>query len=291
MKNNRLAYLLMLPALLVIAVTTVFPLLYSLALSFRSWKLAYSSVPGPFVGLHNYAELLAGDSEFVASIATTLSFVGIDVLATCLIALGCALLLRRAGRVTSVARALLMLPFVMSPALIGISLRFFLNPEYGVIAASLGKLFPGLASLIWLAHPAWAMVALVISDVWHWAPYMTLILLGGLASVPKETEEAAAVDGASPLRIFVDITLPQLKPVVAVVILLKTVFALKAFDAVFALTDGGPGNATTTLAYLVYQIGFKYYDMGYAAAAGYVLTAVMLVLAGFYMRLAFKKGI
>ncbi len=291
MKNNRLAFLLLLPALLVIAVTTVFPMLYSLALSFRSWKLSYSATPGPFVGLENYAELFAGDAEFGGAVSTMLIFVLADVLATCLVALGGALLLRRAGRVNSLARALLMLPFVMSPALIGISLRFFLNPEYGVIAASLGRLFPALASLIWLADPAWAMVALVISDVWHWAPYMTLILLGGLASVPRETEEAASVDGASALRVFCDITLPQLKPVVAVVILLKTVFALKAFDAVFSLTDGGPGNATTTLAYLVYQIGFRYYDMGHAAAAGYVLTAVMLVLAGFYLRLAFRKGI
>jgi len=142
---------------------------------------------------------------------------------------------------------------------------------------------------VWLADATLSMVAVVASDVWHWAPYMTLMMLGGLASIPAETQEAARVDGASSWAVFWDITWPQLLPVISVVLVLKTVFALKAFDTIYTLTNGGPGQSTKTLAYFVYEQGFNYYDMGYAAAAAYVLTAVLLVLAGYYLRLLFAK--
>jgi multiple sugar transport system permease protein len=213
-----------------------------------------------------------------------------DVLLTAVVALGGALMLQRAGRLNAFARTLLILPFVMSPALIGISYRFFLNAEYGVLAHAIGWLIPSLRETVWLANHTQAMIAVVVSDVWHWAPYMTLMMLGGLASIPNETIEAARVDGAGDWAVFRDITWPQLLPVVAVVVVLKAVFALKAFDTIYTLTNGGPGNSTKTLAYFVYEQGFNYYDMGYAAAAAYVLTAILLVLAGFYIRLVFAKG-
>ena len=184
---------------------------------------------------------------------------------------------------------LLILPFVMSPALIGISFRFFLNPEFGVLQHVLGLLIPALQGKVWLADRALAMAAVVAADVWHWAPYMTLVVLGGLAAIPQETQEAAQVDGASSWAVLRDITLPQLLPVLGVVVVLKTVFALKAFDTLFTLSNGGPGTATQTLAYFVYHTAFNYYDMGYAAAAAYLLTALLLVLSGFYLRLVFRQ--
>jgi multiple sugar transport system permease protein len=177
----------------------------------------------------------------------------------------------------------------MSPALIGISFRFFLNPEYGAFQAVLATAIPWFAGKVWLADSTLSMIAVVASDVWHWAPYMTLVMLGGLASIPAETQESAKIDGASSWAVFRDITLPQLKPVIGIILLLKTVFALKAFDTIYTLSSGGPGTSTQTLAYFVYQTAFNYYDMGYAAAAAYVLTAVLMVLAGFYLRLLFKK--
>ena len=206
-----------------------------------------------------------------------------------MVALGAALLLRRAGRVNSLARVLLILPFVMSPALIGISFRFFLNPEFCIAQFLIGQLIPALEGKVWLADRTLAMIAVVASDVWHWAPYMTLVILGGLASIPAETEEAARVDGASEWAVFRDVTLPQLLPVLGIVLVLKTVFALKAFDTIFTLTNGGPGTSTQTLAYFVYHTAFNYYDMGYAAAAAWVLTALLLALSGYYLRLVFRK--
>jgi multiple sugar transport system permease protein len=283
-------WVLLAPALLFVGAMALFPLGYSLILSFREWKLAKSNTAGDFIGLSNYTNLLTDDPDFFEAIRVTGIFVTADVLLTVAVSLGAALLLHRAGRLNSLARTLLILPFVMSPALIGISFRFFLNAEYGVVAHVVGVVFPAMKDTVWLADATLSMIAIVASDVWHWAPYMTLVMLGGLASIPTETQEAARIDGASNWAVFRDITWPQLLPVVAVVLVLKTVFALKAFDTIYTLTNGGPGNATKTLAYFVYEQGFNYYDMGYAAASAYLLTAVLLVLAGFYLRLVFAKA-
>jgi len=228
--------------------------------------------------------VISGESVWV-----TLVFVAWDVAVTLLLALGAALLLKRQGRLTSLARVLLILPFVMSPAVIGISFRFFFNAEYGIGQYLFGLLIPALQGRVWLADTTLAMAAVIAADVWHWAPYMTLVVLGGLAAVPPETEEAARVDGAGPVRVFRDVTLPQLLPVLGIVAILKTVFALKAFDSIFTLTNGGPGTSTQTLAYYVYNTAFGYYDMGYAAAAAYLLTATLLCVAMFYLRLVLKK--
>lgn len=290
MKRLPVHWLLLTPALLFVAAMGVFPLAYSLVLSFRTWKLARSSEPGEFIGWSNFSNLLTDDPDFVEALRVTGIFITGDVLLTVAVALGAALLLHRGGRLNSLARTLLILPFVMSPALIGISFRFFLNAEYGILHHVIGLLIPSMRDTVWLADSTLAMVAIIAADVWHWAPYMTLVMLGGLASIPTETQEAARVDGASNWAVFRDITWPQLLPVVSVVAVLKTVFALKAFDTLYTLTNGGPGNATKTLAYFVYEQGFAYYDMGYAAAAAYLLTAVMLVLAGFYLRLVFAKA-
>lgn len=290
MKRLPVHWVLLAPALLFVGAMALFPLAYSLILSFREWKLAKSTTAGDFVGLSNYSNLLTDDPDFFEAVRVTGVFITADVLITVAVSLVGALLLHKAGRLNSLARTLLILPFVMSPALIGISFRFFLNAEYGVVAHVVGVLIPALKDTVWLADASLSMAAVVVSDVWHWAPYMTLVMLGGLASIPTETQEAARIDGASSWAVFRDITWPQLLPVVSVVLVLKTVFALKAFDTIYTLTNGGPGNSTKTLAYFVYEQGFNYYDMGYAAASAYLLTAVLLVLAGYYLRLIFAKA-
>jgi multiple sugar transport system permease protein len=290
MFERSLKWLLLAPTLLVVGAMAAFPLGYSLLLSLRKWKLARSNTPEEFVGLQNYINLFTDDPEFWESVRTTLVFVSADVLVTLVFALGVGLLLQKTTRLGAIARILLMLPFVMSPALIGISFRFFLNPEYGVVQALLAEAVPWFGTKVWLADSTLAMIAVVASDVWHWAPYMTLVMLGGLAGIPRETLEAARVDGASSWAVFRDITLPQLKPVIGIVLLLKTVFALKAFDTIYTLSNGGPGTSTQTLAYFVYQTAFNYYDLGYAAASAYILTAVLMVLAVFYLRLIFRKA-
>jgi multiple sugar transport system permease protein len=284
MKDRVVKYLLILPAGIVVVGTTIWPLASALIASFRDWRLKRSPLPGRFVGLDNYAFAFE-EPEFLNALKVTAWFVAVDVLLTVALALGLALLLRRAGFLQSLTKAVLIIPFAMSPALIGVSFRFMFNGEHGVIAKGLGAFVPGLGDVIWLAHPVFALLALVFSDVWHWFPYMTLVILGGLAAIPGETEEAARIDGASEGQVLRHVVLPQLSGVLAVVAVLKTIFALKMFDQVVTLTGGGPGISTQTLAHYIFTIGFVHYDMGLASALAWMLTIVLGAVGAFYLRL------
>jgi len=288
MRDRTLKYVLVLPGVLVVFATAVWPLIDAAALSVRVWKLSRSSVPGAFIGLENYLQALESPA-FLNAVWNTLLFVVLTVGLTTALALGLALLLVKGGPLRRTVQALLLLPFAMSPALVGVSWRFMFNPEFGLFAAIFGAIFPPLANVNWLATPTLAFTALVMADVWAWTPFMTLVLIGGLAAVPQETIEAASVDGASPLRTVFQIIVPQLMPVLAVVVILKTIFAQKAFDIIFMLTQGGPGEATQTLVYYAYLNGFKYYDMGYAAALSWFMVIPMIALTFLYTRFVFRR--
>jgi multiple sugar transport system permease protein len=277
-------YALILPAMFVVVGTTIWPLISALTTSFRDWRLKKSNQPQGWVGFENYI-FAAEEPEFWNALKVTAVFVTLDVLITVLLALVLALLLRKAGVLQSLVKAVLILPFAMSPALIGVSFRFMFNGEFGLFTKILGTVFPFFDGVIWLAAPGYAMAALIFSDVWHWFPYMTLIILGGLAAVPVETEEAARIDGASPMQTLFYVVIPQLKGVLAVATILKTIFALKMFDQVVTLTGAGPGITTQTFAHYVYTIGFVHYDMGLASALAWILTLVLVGIGIFYIRL------
>jgi multiple sugar transport system permease protein len=286
---RRTAFLLMAPALAVVAFTTVWPLVSSFWTSLHVLNLARSVELGRFVGTDNYLEAFREDPDFWTVMRVTAVFVALDVAITIMVALGLALLLLRQGFGQSVLRTLIILPFAMSPALIGISWRFMFNPEYGAFSRTIATFLPFTRDVDYFASPVLAMGALISADVWHWAPYFAFMLMGGLASIPPETQEAARIDGAREWRVFLDVTLPQLAPVLMVAIILKAVFALKVFDSIVTMTAGGPGRSTTTLAYFAYHIGFRDYDFGYAAAVAYVLTFILFLISLSYMRFMFRK--
>lgn len=287
--QRRFAAALLAPALALVGFTTIYPMASSLWTSVHVLDLAKSLSLGRFVGLDNYRDAFTDDPDFLSVLRVTFTFVVLDVVATTVAALGLAILLLRAGFGQRIVRTLVILPFAMSPALIGISWRFMLNPDYGAFARTVAAVLPFTGGTDYLANSTSAMAALISSDVWHWTPYFTFMLMGGLASIPTETQEAARIDGASEVQVFRDVTLPQLAPVLTVAVILKAVFALKVFDAIVTMTAGGPGRATTTLSYFAYQIGFRDYDFGYAAAVAYVLTAILFALSLFYVRSAFKR--
>ncbi len=288
MKERTLSYTLMVPAFLIVLATTLYPLAYSFVTSFREWDLTKQRRPGDFVGIENYVHA-ASESGFQNSLWVTTIFVVTSVIVTVVLAMSLALLLRREGRLHTFTRIILILPFAMSPALIGVSYRFMFNPEFGVLAKGIGAIFPALEGTPWLASPDLAMAILVITDVWHWTPYMTFMCLGGLASIPRETEEAARIDGASNLRIIFGIILPQMKGVLMVTAVLKTIFALKMFDQVVTLTGGGPGTSTETMAFFIFNVGFKWFDMGYASALAWILTAIMMIISAWYVRMLLSE--
>ncbi|MEO0496347.1 MAG: sugar ABC transporter permease [Pseudomonadota bacterium] len=284
MRDRTLQYVLLIPAFLIVLATTLYPLGFSLATAFLDWDLRKSPRPGEFVGLDNFGHAVT-ESGFQNSLWVTTIFVVISVVLTVVLAMALALLLRRTGGLHTFTRIILILPFAMSPALIGVSYRFMFNPEFGVLAKGAAAIFPALEGTPWLANPDLAMGILIATDVWHWTPYMTFMCLGGLASVPRETEEAARMDGASTLRIIWEIVLPQMKGVIAVAAVLKTIFALKMFDQVVTLTGGGPGSSTETLAFFIHKVGFKWFDMGYASALAWILTIIMMAISIWYVRL------
>ena len=290
MRQRALAFGLLAPALAIVAFTTMYPMASSFHTSFHNLNLSKSLELGRFVGFANYVDAFREDPEFWEVMRVTATFVVLDVSLTILVALGLAILLLRQGFGTSILRTLLILPFAMSPALIGISWRFMLNPDYGAFNRTIAAILPFMRNTDYLASPTFAMGALISADVWHWAPYFTFMLMGGLASIPPETQEAARIDGASNWRVFRDVTLPQLAPVLIVAVILKSVFALKVFDAIVTMTAGGPGRETTTLAFFAYHIGFRDYDFGYAAAVAYILTAILFLLSLSYMRFAFRRA-
>lgn len=301
LQDKHLKYLLLLPAVVLVGATSIGPLFSGLFLAFRDWNLAKSAQSRPLWtmaddGFENIGYLFdnftraLSDSALHNSIWVTVVFTVLSVLVTIGLALGIALLLGRGTPSRILVRTLLILPFAMSPALVGISWRFMVSAQFGIFQALFKDFWPALARIEWLADPVLAFAVLIASDVWHWTPYMAMLLLGGLASVPKETQEAAEIDGATSWQVFRDVTLPALLPMLVVASILKAIFSLKMFDQVFMITSGGPGRATQTLAHFIYVQGFKYHDMSYAAAVSYFLVIPMLVLAFIYIRLVFKRA-
>jgi multiple sugar transport system permease protein len=186
---------------------------------------------------------------------------------------------------------LLIFPFAISPALKGYSFRFMLNPSYGVIDQLLDFFFPFAADIVWLSHQLWALFWLAFTEMWGWAPLIALMFIGALGSISPDIFESAKVEGANNWQLFRYITLPLLSPVIVIITLLKTIFSLKMFDQVVTMTGGGPGRATQTLNYYVYQAGFINLDMGYAAALAYILIVAMTIFAYFYVRALYRGGI
>ena len=300
MRDRHLKYLFVMPAVLVVFTAAIWPLIQSFYMSFREWKLSRSRFSRPlwefeYDGWENISYLFENylrafeDDAMWNAVRVTSTFTVVSVVFTIALALALALLLAPGGRFRFTVRTLLILPFAMSPALIGVSWRFMFQPDFGLFKAFFDVLIPPLADADWLGDPTLALIAVTGSDVWHWTPYLTLVFIGGLANVPRDAQEAAMIDGAPAWMVFRDVTLPSMLPVLAVGVILKTIFSLKMFDQVFMLTNGGPGNATQTLAHFIYFQGFKYYDMGYASAVSYLLVIPMFGLTWLYMRLVFLK--
>lgn len=284
MRDDRwVRNLLLGPALLVLAVTVLYPFASAFLLSFRDWQLNKSPQPTAFVGLDNYTRAF-GDPHFINSVVVTIQYTIISVVLSMVVGLGIALLLYRPGWINLILKSFLIFPFAMSPALKGFSWRFMLNPQYGIISELIGRIYPPAAGFVWLGQPFWAMFWLAITEVWGWAPYIALVFIGALGTLPQDAFDAAKVDGASTIQTFWHVTIPMLKPIMVMMILLKTIFSVKQFDAVVTLTGGGPGRATETMNYYVYKTGFSFFDMGYASALAYLLVVAMFIFAFFYVR-------
>jgi multiple sugar transport system permease protein len=260
----------MAPLLSVMAVAVGFPLLYSLWLGFTSYQLVSGGV-ADFVGLDNYIRILS-DGDYWTSLSATATYVFLSVTFELIIGLSIALALQGQKWFKNFTRSFLLAPMFITPIAVGLMFRFFLNDQLGAIPFYLDKV--GMSYDFFGSGRA--LVSLAFIDVWQWTPFMVLLLLAGLESIPKQPIEAARVDGANRFYIFRRVTLPMLSPILVVAVLLRGLDALKVFEYVYATTRGGPGIETKTIQYLTYQTGISYYRLAEASAMAFILLVIVL---------------
>ncbi|HEU4973828.1 MAG TPA: sugar ABC transporter permease [Baekduia sp.] len=259
------------PLLLLMGAVVAYPLGYSAWLSLTNRTI--TSPDTEVVALKNYTSLLS-DGDYGTAMRNTLVFVLFAVACELVIGLALALALQRQRWARDATRAFLLTPMFVTPIAVGLMFRFLLNQQLGPIPSLLG----GIGVTIDFFGPHLALPTIIAIDVWQWTPFMVLLLLAGLESLPTQPFEAARVDGASWWLTFRSVTLPLLRPVIAIAVLLRALDAFKIFEYVFATTRGGPGNATDTLQFLIYRTGFNFFRLGEAAAMGFVLVGVVLLL-------------
>lgn len=262
----------MLPLMLVLGAIVAYPLGYSLWLSLEDLQITQRDNVS-FVGFEQYRELL-GDDAYLTAMLNTFTFVAVAVSLELILGLTLALALRRQRFVRNLTRSLLLTPMFVTPIAVGLMFRFLLNQQLGVIPNMLDKI--GVSIPFFNAELALFSLALI--DVWQWTPFMLLLLLAGLESLPEEPFEAARVDGASAWMTFTRVTLPLLRPIIVVAVLIRSLDAFKVFEYPFAITQGGPGLATETIQYHVYRVGFSFYRLSEAAAMAWTLVAVVMVI-------------
>jgi multiple sugar transport system permease protein len=276
------------PTLLILVVMLAFPTVYVLITSFREFNLTDPAAGMPFVGFENYATLLS-DPAFFAALWKSVLFTVASVALTFVLGMAIALLLnRRDLSGTDLTRTVILVPLILTPLVIGAMYRFMLERDNGIINEILALV--GLERIPFLASSAWAMISVILVDAWQWTPFAVLVLLAGLESLPVEPFEAARMDGASKLGEFWYITLPLLAPVIAVVLLIRTMDAFREFDKIFIMTGGGPGTATQTLPIFLYRAGFQDFNMGFSAATGVVMLIIVTIVSSFYVRRIHAAG-
>lgn len=264
------------PALVLIGIVILFPLIYSFYLSFRDFDLSVGP-DSAFVGGRNYTEALFRDGRFLGSVWNTGVIIAPSLVVELLLGLGLALLLNRATRGRAIITAVLAIPAMVSPVMAAMAWRMMFGVKYGAIN-NLGRQL-GLLDVYfdWFSSPFMSVISVVLVEVWHNTPFMMLVLLAGLQSIPQELYDAARADGATPWQSFWSVTLPLLKFTMAVGVMIRLIDLTKLFGLIFILTFGGPGGATETVAFNTYLVGFKDFRMSYASALSYVIVLGTLI--------------
>ena len=269
--ERNLQILFPLPAVVFIGLLMVFPILYTLYLSFTNWNLTSGMEPS-FVGLDSYLRVFS-EPRFLHAVGRTFTFTLFAVAIEVVLGVAIALILNRAFFGKSLAKLLLLLPLVATPVAVGIVFNLFYDPTIGLLNFALHAL--GLPQGRWVSSENSVIASLVLVDVWQWTPMITLIVLAGLAGLSEEPVEAARVDGASEWQILRYVTLPMVMPVVLTAMILRLIDALKTFDIIFAMTGGGPGYASETLNIMGFKYSFEYFRMGQSSV---ILIALFLVV-------------
>lgn len=283
--ERRLGFALLAPAFLLLAGVVLYPIATLILTSFRFERLAEPWMGTPFVGFENYARALSDERFWDATLHTFL-YILITVPGAILVGLGLALLANKPFSVQWPVRLGLLLPWALPLVFSGLIFRWFFEYNQGIVNNALVWL--GGAPLPWLTNPALAVFAICIAIVWKSSSFVALVLLAGLQTIPKELYESAEMDGASRWRQFLHVTLPMLRPAIVVAVIFRTITAVQTFDIPYAMTNGGPGTSTETLAMLIQKTTIDALDFGYGSALAVLMFLASLLMTTGYLRYTWR---
>jgi ABC-type sugar transport system permease subunit len=277
-----LAWLLLTPAFLLIALIVIYPVVKLIYNSFFDLRLSGGANLGQFVGWLNYQDVLK-DADFWHATQNTLWITLITVPGALLVGLGLALLANLPFQRKWPVRLALLLPWALPLSFCGLIFAWFFNTDYGVVNDVLRRLGQQETTM-WLLRPNWAFAAICLTIIWKTSSFMALILLAGLQMIPRSLYEAAEVDGATRWQQFWQITLPLLMPSIVVALIFRTLTALQTFDIPYTMTKGGPGNSTETLAMLIHKTTIDYLDLGYGSTLAVFMFLISMAVTAVYLR-------
>jgi multiple sugar transport system permease protein len=279
--ENALAVVLLAPAMLLLALIIAYPIGRLIYTSFRSLSLTSGQLP-QFIGLTNFQAML-DDPVFWETAWNTVLITLITVPGALVAGLVLALMANLPFAVKWPVRLSLLIPWAMPLSFVGLIFAWFFHSQYGVVNDVASRV--GLPTVIWFNSPRWAFAAIAVAIIWKTSSFVALIILAGLQTIPRSLYEAADVDGAAPLRQFFEITLPLLRPSIAVALIFRTITALQTFDIPYMMTGGGPGTSTTTLAMYIHQNTVSFLDLGYGSALAVMLFVLSMGVTALYLRM------
>lgn len=273
---NRLTpYMFLAPAILLLVVALLYPISYMIYASFLDWVPSQRIGEADFIGLRNYINLWNNDA-FRESFGVTLRFAAIALTLEMVIGVGLALLLDRNIRGMSALRTIFILPMMIAPIVVGLMWRYMYHPTVGIFNRTLKEW--GFDPIPWLSDSTWSFIAVIIADVWQWTPFIFILSLAALQSLPRSALEAAEIDGASGWAQIIHIKLPLMMPVLIVAALLRLIDAFKVLEVILVMTNGGPGLSTEILSLRIYRTAQEFQKLGEAAAMSNYLLIMLTVL-------------
>ncbi|MGX9415738.1 carbohydrate ABC transporter permease [Vibrio sp. WJH972] len=273
---NRLTpYMFLAPAGVILLLGLLYPIGYMIYASFLDWNPSQLIGEADWVGFRNYINLFQ-DAAFHESLGVTIKFAVVVVSLEMLIGVGLALLLDRDVRGMSLLRTIFILPMMIAPIVVGLMWRYMYHPTIGIFNRTLNAL--GFESIPWLSDSGWALTSIIIADVWQWTPFIFILSLAALQSLPKSTLEAARIDGASTWHQILYIKLPLMLPVLIVTLLLRMIDAFKVLEVILVMTNGGPGLSTEIMALRISRTASEFRELGMAAAMSNMLLLLLLGL-------------
>ena len=274
MSDLSIRNLFIIPTIVFLIVFNIFPLLYSLGYSFTDFR-ASTNAPAKFVGLANYKELL--NDEFIwSNFAITAKYVIVSVVGQVIVGFGVAMLLNREIPFKGLLTTLLLLPMMLSMAVVGLFWKLLYDPSFGIINYALG-----LGTFEWLANPDVALYAIALTDIWMWSPFVMLLSLAGLSAVPKHLYEAAAIDRAGSFYTFFRITLPLVAPILMIAVIFRTMEAFKTFDLAYILSSQ---PTTELISIRLYKMAFQEWQTGMSCALAYIVLIMVLAITNIYIK-------